>query len=105
MKLLKLSRKNSELKADETIDASDLIIYPGLINTHHHLYQILTRNLPQVQSLELFDWLKVLYEIWKNLTGDSIYYSSLTGLAELAKYGCTTVLTIIMYFLKIVLIL
>ena len=89
--VIKAIEKNSELKADETIDASDLIIYPGLINTHHHLYQILTRNLPQVQSLELFDWLKVLYEIWKNLTGDSIYYSSLTGLAELAKYGCTTV--------------
>lgn len=89
--IIKAIEKNIELKADETIDASDLIIYPGLINTHHHLYQILTRNLPQVQNLELFDWLKVLYEIWKNLKGDSIYYSSLTGLAELAKYGCTTV--------------
>lgn len=78
-------------EADEVIDAKDLIIYPGLINTHHHLYQILTRNLPQVQNLELFDWLKVLYNIWKNLDEDKIYASSLCGMSELAKYGCTTV--------------
>lgn len=78
-------------EADEVVDAEDLIIYPGLINTHHHLYQILTRNLPQVQNLELFDWLKVLYNIWKNLNEDDIYASSLTGMTELAKYGCTTV--------------
>lgn len=80
-----------EEPADEVIDGSMLAVYPGLINTHHHLYQILTRNLPEVQNLELFDWLQALYQIWKNLTPESVYDSSLVGMAELAKYGCTTV--------------
>jgi len=66
-------------------------VYPGLVNTHHHLYQTFTRNIPQVQNLELFPWLKYLYEIWKNLENETIYYSSLTGMMELVKYGCTTV--------------
>ena len=77
-------------EADETIDAADCIVYPGLINTHHHLYQTFSRNLPQVQNMELFDWLTTLYEIWKNLDGDVIYHSSLTGMGELLKTGCTT---------------
>lgn len=79
-------------KTDETIDASGMILYPGLINTHHHLYQTFSRNLPQVQRMELFPWLKYLYEIWKNLEEDTIYYSSLTGMGELLKNGCTTCL-------------
>ena len=54
-------------KADKTIDASHMLCYPGLVNTHHHLYQVFSRNLPEVQNMELFDWLKTLYEIWKNL--------------------------------------
>lgn len=82
---------NIDRDADTVVDATNLVIYPGLINTHHHLYQILTRNLPQVQNLELFDWLTVLYNIWKNLNTDAIYNSSLTGISELVKYGCTTV--------------
>ena len=53
--------------ADTVIDGADLWCYPGLINTHHHLYQVFSRNLPQVQNLELFDWLTALYEIWKGL--------------------------------------
>ena len=76
--------------ADETIDAAGCIVYPGLINTHHHLYQTFSRNLPQVQNMELFDWLTTLYEIWKNLDGDIIYHSSMTGMGELLKTGCTT---------------
>ncbi len=79
-----------EFIADEIIDASNMIIYPGLINTHHHLYQYFTRNLPQVQNMELFDWLKTLYEIWKNIDADVIRYSSLLGMGELMKHGCTT---------------
>ncbi len=78
--------------ADEIIDGSDMIMYPGLINTHHHLYQTFSRNLPQVQNMELFPWLKTLYEIWKNLNEEVIYYSSMTGLGELLKTGCTTCL-------------
>ena len=76
--------------ADETIDASHMLCYPGLVNTHHHLYQVFSRNLPQVQNMELFDWLKTLYEIWKNLDEDVIRLSSLTGMGELMKHGCTT---------------
>lgn len=80
------------MQADETIDASEMILYPGLINTHHHLYQTFSRNLPQVQRMELFPWLKTLYSIWKNLEEDTIYYSSLIGMGELLKHGCTTCL-------------
>ena len=54
-------------QADKVIDGSALFVYPGLVNTHHHLYQYFTRNLPEVQGFELFDWLTALYEIWKNL--------------------------------------
>ena len=77
-------------EAEEVIDASNCIVYPGLVNTHHHLYQTFSRNLPAVQNLELFDWLKALYEIWKNLDREVIYHSALTGLGELLKSGCTT---------------
>ena len=76
--------------ADEVIDASDMIVYPGLINTHHHLYQTFSRNLPSVQNMELFDWLRALYRIWENLNSDVIFHSSLTGMGELMKSGCTT---------------
>ncbi|MFR5633476.1 MAG: 8-oxoguanine deaminase [Monoglobales bacterium] len=78
--------------ADDVIDGSNMVMYPGLINTHHHLYQTFSRNLPQVQNMELFPWLKTLYEIWKNVNGDVAYYSSLTGMGELLKNGCTTCL-------------
>ncbi len=80
-----------EQVADEILDASGCVVYPGLINTHHHLYQTFSRNLPQVQNMELFDWLKTLYEIWKNLDGETVYYSSVVGMGELLKTGCTTV--------------
>ncbi len=76
--------------ADEVVDASRYILYPGLINTHHHLYQYFTRNLRQVQNLELFDWLTALYGIWAHLNEDTVRLSSLCGMGELMKYGCTT---------------
>jgi cytosine/adenosine deaminase-related metal-dependent hydrolase len=81
---------NEVKAANEIIDARDMVVYPGLINTHHHLYQIFSRNIPQVQNMELFPWLKYLYEIWKNLNSDVIMYSSLCGMGELLKTGCTT---------------
>lgn len=65
---------------DEIIDGKDRILYPGLVNTHHHFYQMFTRNLPQVQNMELFPWLKTLYEIWENLERDTIYNSSLAAM-------------------------
>ena len=77
-------------KADTVLDGSHLWCYPGLVNTHHHLYQVFSRNLPQVQNMELFDWLTTLYEIWKGLDETVIRLSSLTGMGELMKHGCTT---------------
>ena len=83
---------NEAIAADEVIDGTGMVMYPGLINTHHHLYQTFSRNLPEVQNMELFPWLKYLYEIWKNLDEKVVYYSSLTGMGELLKTGCTTCL-------------
>ena len=88
--VIKAIGQQLDVTADETIDARHMLCYPGLINTHHHLYQVFSRNLPQVQNMELFDWLKTLYEIWKNLDEDVIRLSSLTGMGELMKHGCTT---------------
>lgn len=82
----------NEMTAEDVIDASHMVMYPGLINTHHHLYQTFSRNLPQVQNMELFPWLKTLYEIWKNVDENVTYYSSLVGMGELLKTGCTTCL-------------
>ena len=79
-----------EAQADEVLDCTGMLCYPGLVNTHHHLYQCFSRNLPQVQSLELFDWLRALYEIWKNLNEESVRFSSLTAMGEMMKHGCTT---------------
>ncbi|MCI0575999.1 MAG: 8-oxoguanine deaminase [Chloroflexi bacterium] len=74
--------------ADTILDLRDHLVLPGLVNTHHHLYQTLTRAL--VQNADLFTWLKTLYPIWANLTDEAVYVSTLTGLAELALSGCTT---------------
>jgi cytosine/adenosine deaminase-related metal-dependent hydrolase len=76
--------------ADKVIDARGMIVLPGLINTHHHLYQTLTRAVPGAQDAPLFGWLKTLYKIWSGLTPDAIYTSALVGLAELMLSGCTT---------------
>lgn len=72
------------------IDASKLVVVPGFVNTHHHFYQTLTRNLPQVQNAKLFDWLVYLYEVWKYIDEEAVYYSSLLAISELLKTGCTT---------------
>jgi cytosine/adenosine deaminase-related metal-dependent hydrolase len=76
--------------ADEVIDASRCIVIPGLVNTHHHMYQTLTRAIPSVQDAELFTWLKGLYPIWARMTPDMIHTSALTAMAELLLSGCTT---------------
>lgn len=74
--------------ADKTLSLPNHIVMPGLINTHHHMYQSLTRVL--AQQSELFDWLKTLYPIWQRLTGDAIYISAKLAMAELILSGCTT---------------
>ena len=71
------------------IDCSNLVVVPGFVNTHHHFYQTLTRNLPAVQDAKLFDWLVYLYEVWKYIDEEAIYYSSLLAMSELLKTGCT----------------
>jgi 8-oxoguanine deaminase len=76
--------------ADEVIDASGHVILPGLINTHHHMYQTLTRVVPAAQDASLFGWLKVLYPIWARLTPEMIRVSTQTAMAELLLSGCTT---------------
>ena len=75
--------------ADEVLDLSDHIILPGLINTHHHFYQTLTRAVPAAQDANLFNWLKTLYPIWARMTPEDIRISTQTALAELALSGCT----------------
>jgi len=75
---------------DRVIDCSTCVVVPGFVNTHHHFYQTLTRNLPAVQNAELFDWLVYLYDIWKYLDEEAVYYASLLAMGELLKTGCTS---------------
>jgi cytosine/adenosine deaminase-related metal-dependent hydrolase len=76
--------------ADQVINARDHLLIPGMVNTHHHMYQSLTRAIPQVQNAELFSWLRGLYPIWAGLTPDMIYTSTQLAMAELLMSGCTT---------------
>jgi 8-oxoguanine deaminase len=76
--------------ADEMIDAHDQIVIPGLVNTHHHMYQTLTRALPGAQDSELFGWLRALYPVWAGLTPEMARVSTQTAMAELLLSGCTT---------------
>ena len=76
--------------ADEVLDLQNHIVIPGLVNTHHHLYQNLTRVVPAGQDQLLFGWLKTLYPIWARMGPEHIRVSALVGLAELALSGCTT---------------
>ncbi|MBE3066899.1 MAG: 8-oxoguanine deaminase [Chloroflexi bacterium] len=76
--------------ADEVLDLRGHLLLPGLVNTHHHFYQTLTRAVPAAQDANLFNWLKTLYPIWARLTPEDIFISTQTALAELALSGCTT---------------
>ena len=76
--------------ADEVLDLKGHVLLPGLVNTHHHFYQTLTRAVPAAQDANLFNWLKTLYPIWARLTPEDIFISTSTALAELALSGCTT---------------
>ena len=76
--------------ADTVLDLNGYVVLPGLVNTHHHFYQTLTRAVPAAQNVNLFNWLKTLYPIWAGMTPDDIFISTQTALAELALSGCTT---------------
>lgn len=77
-------------EADEVIDLSGHVVLPGLVNTHHHMVQSLTRATPAGQDAELFGWLKAHYPIWANLTPEMIRVSAATAMSELVLSGCTT---------------
>ena len=77
-------------QAKQSIDATDCLVTPGLINTHHHLYQNLTRAFPPMTNAPLFGWLQSLYPLWRSLDEESAHVSAWVGLAELALSGCTT---------------
>lgn len=77
--------------ADEVVDLTGHVVLPGLVNTHHHLYQTLTRSVPGAQDVGLFKWLRVLYPIWAGMTSDHIRVATRLGLAEMAVSGATTV--------------
>ncbi|MCK4812715.1 MAG: 8-oxoguanine deaminase [Candidatus Marinimicrobia bacterium] len=76
--------------ADKIIDASRMLVLPGFINTHHHFFQTLTRNIFATQKSELFDWLVTHYEIWRGNSQEAFYISAKVAIAELLKSGCTT---------------
>ena len=76
--------------ADEVIDARGQVVLPGLVNTHHHMYQTLTRAVGPAQDCELFTWLQTLYPIWAGLTPEMVQVSTQTAMAELLLSGCTT---------------
>lgn len=77
-------------QADEVIDAGRHVVLPGLVNTHHHMYQSLTRALPGAQDAELFDWLQALYPVWAGLRPEMLRVATLTAMTELLLSGCTT---------------
>ena len=76
-------------EADTVIDARGCVVTPGLVNTHHHLFQSLTRSLPGAINAPLFDWLKCLYPIWAQYRPEDVFAATQLGLAELALSGCT----------------
>lgn len=79
-----------DIKADVVIDARNKVVIPGMVNCHHHLNQVLTKNVPLAQDRALFDWLVTLYEVWQHLQPGDLYAGAQAGLGELLKTGCTT---------------
>jgi cytosine/adenosine deaminase-related metal-dependent hydrolase len=84
------SSTDPEPAAAQTIDASGCLVTPGLVNTHHHIYQNLTRSFGPAINGSLFSWLTALYPLWAGLDEEAAYLSAWVGLAELALGGCTT---------------
>ncbi|HWQ21465.1 MAG TPA: 8-oxoguanine deaminase, partial [Clostridia bacterium] len=76
--------------ADRVVSGARMLMMPGFVNTHHHLYQTLFRNVPQVEHAKLFDWLTFLYEHWKYIDEEAVYSSAQVGICEMLKTGVTT---------------
>ena len=81
---------DSKIQVDEIIDGKNKIVLPGLVNTHHHLFQTLTKSVKSSQDSSLFDWLKTLYPIWANINPEQLKSAVKIGLSELILSGCTT---------------
>src|SRR5919106_128211 len=82
---------NLPASADEVLDLRGRhVVLPGLVNTHHHFYQTLTRVVPAAQNCDLFAWLQALYPLWSTLTAEGVYASTQLCAAELMLSGCTT---------------
>jgi len=81
---------NPDYEADEILDCTGYLILPGFVNTHHHMYQSLFRNVKEVQNAKLFDWLVFLYEKWKNVDEEVIYVSTAIAIYEMMQSGVTT---------------
>ena len=81
---------DAEPTATETVDAAECLVTPGLVNTHHHMFQNLTRAYPPMTDKPLFAWLQSLYPLWRSIDEESVYASAFVGLAELALGGCST---------------
>lgn len=89
-KIISVGPETFKGNADRVIDGSRMVFLPGLINTHHHFFQTLTRNIYATQKSQLFDWLLTNYEIWRNISGRAFYVSAKLAMAELIKSGATT---------------
>lgn len=88
--IISISKNISIDEAVEVIDCTNLLALPGFVNTHHHLYQTLFRGIQEVQEKPLFPWLVGLYEFWKHIDAEAVYYGALVGFSELLRTGCTT---------------
>ena len=80
----------TDVKIERFVDARGKIALPGLVNTHHHLPQTLTRNVPRVQEAPLFRWLTELYEVWRGVDAAAVETAARVGMGELLLTGCTT---------------
>ena len=89
-KITSIGSNNYQGDTNEIIDAENMVVLPGFINTHHHFYQTLTRNIPRMQNASLFSWLNDHYELWRELTEEGVHISTKTAIAELMKSGTTT---------------
>ena len=89
-KIEKIGKNLTCEDADEVIDAKGMVVYPGLVCTHHHLMQCFARNIPASQNMELFEWLGIIFEVLSKVDPAFMYYSMMVSGGELLKYGCTT---------------
>ncbi|MDP6156896.1 MAG: 8-oxoguanine deaminase [Candidatus Thermoplasmatota archaeon] len=85
-----ISSSKIVVEAERVVDCSSMVVMPGFINTHHHMYQTMQRAVPRMQDSKLFDWLINLYEIWREITPEAVKVSAKVAMAELMLTGCTT---------------